>query len=71
MTTHTGDSHRSLQASALVEVLSFTFHFTPTESASDAYWIVKSWVGSKTGLIIFIYCNWVVTLWQWLFYTYT
>ena len=23
------------------------------------------------GLIIFIYCNWVVTRWQWLFYMYT
>ena len=22
-------------------------------------------------IIIFIYCNWVVTLWQWLFYMYT
>ena len=22
-------------------------------------------------LIIFIYCNWVVTRWQWLFYMYT
>ena len=22
-------------------------------------------------IIIFIYCNWVVTRWQWLFYMYT
>jgi len=22
-------------------------------------------------IIIFIYCNWVVTRWQWLFYIYT
>ena len=23
------------------------------------------------GIIIIIYCNWVVTRWQWLFYVYT
>ena len=25
----------------------------------------------KIHLIIFVYCNWVVTRWQWLFYMYT
>jgi len=28
-------------------------------------------VSYKTVIIIFIYCSWVVTRWQWLFYMYT
>jgi len=24
-----------------------------------------------TNIVLFIYCNWVVTRWQWLFYMYT
>jgi len=26
------------------------------------------WVAVDGSIIIFIYCNWVVTRWQWLFY---
>jgi len=32
-------------------------------------WIVQ--ISIKYVIIIFIYCNWVVSRWQWLFYMYT
>jgi len=32
-------------------------------------WIVQ--ISIKYIIIIFIYCNWAVTRWQWLFYMYT
>jgi len=28
-------------------------------------------IATSTVIIIFIYCSWVVTRWQWLFYMYT
>ena len=31
----------------------------------------KQWRVIITIIIIFIYCNWVVIRWQWLFYIYT
>ena len=40
----------------------------------SAFMFVKTLEGIKTGkylIIIFVYCNWVVTRWQWLLYVYT
>ena len=34
----------------------------------DSYLFVS---GNRRIIIIFIYCSWVVTRWQWLFYMYT
>ena len=37
-------------------------------SGSLVQCLAKNYNNNKN---IFIYCNWVVTRWQWLFYTYT
>ena len=38
----------------------------------DKQWIKHNWQSIiLIIIIIFIYCNWVVTRWQWLFYMYT
>jgi len=41
-------------------------------SGSNAgYTMFRGNINSNSIKIIFINCNWVVTRWQWLFYTYT
>ena len=42
-------------------------HLNVNRSGTTAH--CKPWPSCRGVIIIFIYCNWVVTRWQWLFFT--
>ena len=50
-----------------VDLLQYIIQFLTVRNAPD----IHRRENKYNILIIFIYCNWVVTRWQWLFYMYT
>ena len=69
-----------LSVKAVVEIGNVRFKSLKDETfvfkrLKEYYTLQGSKIGtistSARGIIIFIYCNWVVTRWQWLFYMYT